>query len=140
MIISGKTIVQLALSTGITSNSLFAIEQNGFTFHIPYSGLSIGGGGTYEEVTYDELYSLYTGGTLVPGGYYLITDFQTCYDQPDFDQNGNSIIGDNYKTGNTEQIVVLATSNNSFSPKVYSLEYPFISSNALIGNIVTPPK
>ena len=55
MILSGKTIGELALSTGITSNSLFAIEQSGFTFHIPYSGLSTGGG-SYEEVTYNELY------------------------------------------------------------------------------------
>ena len=104
MILSGKTIGELALSTGITSNSLFAIEQSGFTFHIPYSGLSTGGG-SYEEVTYNELYSLYTGGTLTLGGYYLIIDFQTCYDQPNYDNTKTPITTGNYKTGTTEPIL-----------------------------------
>ena len=49
--LTGKTISQLTLSTGITSDSLFAIEQSGSTFHIPYSGLSTGGS-SYEEITY----------------------------------------------------------------------------------------
>ena len=123
MILSGKTIGQLSLSTGITSNSLFAIEQSGFTFHIPYSGLSTGGG-TYEVVTYDELYSLYTGGTLVPGGYYLITDFQTCYDQPNYDNTKTPITTGNYKTGTTEPILLLAVSTTGFSPTVYSTLHP----------------
>ena len=123
--LTGKTIGQLALSTGITSNSLFAIEQSGFTFHIPYSGLSIGNGGTYEEVTYDELYSLYTGGTLQPGGYYLITDFQTCYDQPDFDFNGNSITSSTtYHVATIDPILALATSGNTLSPYAYQPSYP----------------
>ena len=81
-------------------------------------------GGSYSSVTYSELYNLFTGETLNPGLYYLINDFQTCYDQPDFDQNGNAIVGNNYKTGTTEPIVVLATGVNSLSPKSYSLEYP----------------
>lgn len=81
-------------------------------------------GGPYSSVTYSELYNLFTGETLNPGSYYLINDFQTCYDQPDFNQNGNEIIGNNYKTGTTEPIVVLATGVNSLSPKAYSLEYP----------------
>lgn len=122
-ILSGKTIGQLTLLSGITSDTLFPVEYSGFTFHIPYSGLTIGGGGTYEEVTYDELYSLYTGGTLTPGGYYLITDFQTIYDQPDFNENGAEIIGTT-KTGNTEPLVVFATSGNTLSPTAFSPEYP----------------
>jgi len=78
----------------------------------------------YTSVTYSELYNLLTGETLNPGSYYLINDFQTCYDQPDFDQNGDAIVGNNYKTGTTEPILVLATGVNSLSPKAYSLEYP----------------
>jgi len=78
----------------------------------------------YSSVTYSELYDLFTGETLNPGLYYLINDFQTCYDQPDFDQNGNAIVGNNYKTGTTEPILVLSTGVNSLSPKAYSLEYP----------------
>ena len=123
MILSGKTIGQLALSSGITSNSLFVIEQSGFTFHIPYSGLSTSGG-TYEEVTYDELYTIYTGGTLTAGSYYLMTDFQTCYDQPNYDNTKTPITTGNYKTGTTEPILLLAVSTTGFSPTVYSTLHP----------------
>jgi hypothetical protein len=123
--LTGKTIGELALLTGITSNTLFAVELSGATYHIPYSGLSVGGGGSYENVTYDELYSMYTGSTLTPGGYYLITDFQSIYDQPDFDYDGNPIITGNSKTGITEQLLVFATSVNTLADKVYSLDYPY---------------
>ena len=50
--LTGKTIGELTLLTGITSDTLFAVELSGVTYHIPYSGLSIGGGGSYEELTY----------------------------------------------------------------------------------------
>jgi hypothetical protein len=123
MALTGKTIGELTLLETLTSNTLFPVELSGDTYHAAYSSFTSNGGGVI-EATYDELYSSYTGGTLTPGNFYLISDFQTCYDQPDFDQNGNEIVGDNYKTGNTEQIVVLATSVNSLSPKAYSLEYP----------------
>jgi hypothetical protein len=122
--LTGKTIGELALLTGITSDTLFAVELSGATYHIPYSGLSTGGG-SYEEVTYDELYSMYTGSTLTPGGYYLITDFQSIYDQPDFDYDGNPIITGNSKTGITEQLLVFATSESTLADKVYSLDYPY---------------
>jgi hypothetical protein len=122
--LTGKTIGELALLTGITSDTLFAVELSGATYHIPYSGLSTGGG-SYEEVTYEELYSMYTGSTLTPGGYYLITDFQSIYDQPDFDYDGNPIITGNSKTGITEQLLVFATSVNTLADKVYSLDYPY---------------
>lgn len=78
----------------------------------------------YVESTYDEIYSLYTGSTLVPGTYYLMTDYQTCYDQPDYDNLRNPISINNYKTGTTEPILLLATSISGFSPTVYSTLYP----------------
>jgi hypothetical protein len=40
--LTGKTIGELALLTGITSDTLFAVELSGATYHIPYSGLSTG--------------------------------------------------------------------------------------------------
>jgi hypothetical protein len=121
--LTGKTIGELALLTGITSDTLFAVELSGATYHIPYSGLSVGGG-SYEEVTYDELYSMYTGSTLVPSRFYLMTDYQTCYDQPNYDVNGSPITTGNYKTGTTEPILLLAISTIGFSPTVYSTLYP----------------
>ena len=120
--LTGKTIGELALLTGITSDTLFAVELSGATYHIPYSGLSTGG--TYEEVTYDELINLFSSEILIPGGYYLITDFQSIYDQPDFDYDGNPIITGNSKTGITEPLLVFATSASTFSEQAFSPLYP----------------
>ena len=53
-----------------------------------------------------------------------MTDFQTCYDQPNYDNLGNPITTGNYKTGTTEPILLLATSTTGFSPTVYSTLYP----------------
>jgi len=124
--LTGKTIGQLALLTGITSDSLFAVELSGATYHIPYSGLSTGGGGSYEEITYNELYDKYTGGTLTPSGYYLITDFRTCYDRPDYDKYRNPIAVSNnsYVSGSVEPILVLATSSDTLAPNAYQSQYP----------------
>jgi len=126
MALTGKTIGELALLGTITSDTLFAVESSGSTFHIPYSGLSIGGGSTYEEVTYEELYSMYTGSTLIPGGYYLITDFQTCYDRPNYDQFKNPIpvSNDSYVQCGVEPILVFATSENTLSVDAYQPNYP----------------
>jgi hypothetical protein len=105
--LTGKTIGELALLTGITSDTLFAVELSGATYHIPYSGLS--SNATSIEVTYSELVDKITGETLNTGSYYIITDFRTCYDQPDFDYNGNPIINtgitSNYKQGPIEPIL-----------------------------------
>jgi hypothetical protein len=81
-------------------------------------------GGGVTEVTYLELVGNITGGTLSVGGYYLITDFQTCYDQPDFDYDGNPITTGNYKQGPIEPILVLATSTNTISNIAYQPAYP----------------
>lgn len=85
---------------------------------------SSGGGGGIVSVSYDELFSNYVGNTLSAGTYYLISDYQTCYDQPDFDNMGNAITSGNYKTGNTEPLIVLAISGNAISSNVYSPTFP----------------
>jgi hypothetical protein len=124
--LTGKTIGELALLTGITSDTLFAVELSGATYHIPYSGLS--SNATSIEVTYSELVDKITGETLNTGSYYIITDFRTCYDQPDFDYNGNPIINtgitSNYKQGPVEPILVLSTSANTISEIAYQPAYP----------------
>ena len=76
------------------------------------------------ETTYSELYSGVTGGSLIPGAYYLITNFRTCYDQPDYDTSGTPITVGNYKQGAIEPIIVFATSSNTISTTAYQPEYP----------------
>lgn len=120
--LTGKTIGELAQLSAITENTLFPVEVSGNTFNIPYSAFSQSE--NYVEITYDELYLLYTGNILVPGTFYLITDFQTCYDQPNFDSFGNPITTGNFKSGSTEQLMVFATSNLTLSPQAFSLSFP----------------
>jgi hypothetical protein len=75
-------------------------------------------------VTYSGLVNHITSGTLDSGSFYLITDFKTCYDQPDFDYNNNPITSGNYKQGPVEPILVLATSANTISEIAYQPAYP----------------
>jgi len=76
------------------------------------------------DVTYSELTSNITGSTLKPGYYYNITNFKTCYDQPDFNSYGNEIIGNNYKQSEVEPIIVFAISANTISSTAYQPKYP----------------
>ena len=123
MALTGKTIGELTLLETITPNTLFPVELSGDTYHAAYSSFTSNGGGVI-EVTYDELYSSYTGGTLTPGNFYLISDFQTCYDQPNYNNVKSPINTGNYKSGSTEPILLLAISTTGFSPTVYSTLYP----------------
>ena len=99
---------------GVLANSITATTISAATYlNLP----SMGGG--VVDVTYLELVDKITGNTLTPGTFYLITDFQTCYDQPDFDVNGNPITSGNYKQGPLEPILVLATSEDTISEIAY---------------------
>jgi hypothetical protein len=121
MALTGKTIGQLTYLSGVTTDTLFPVELSGDTYHIAYSAFT---NSNYNEGTYDDLYSFATGGTLTAGSYYLMTDYQTCYDQPNYDNTKNPITTGNYKTGTTEPILLLAISTTGFSPTVYSTLYP----------------
>jgi hypothetical protein len=79
------------------------------------------------EVTYAQLVNLIEKEQLVPGQHYLITDFRTCYDRPDYDQYRSPIAvsNDSYTQGNkTEPIIVLATKNNVLAIDAYQPAYP----------------
>ena len=75
--------------------------------------------------TYSELVDMITGETLNIGTYYEITDFKTCYDQPDYDYNKNAIINGIYRD-DTEisPIIVFATNINTISDNVFQPAYP----------------
>ena len=121
MALTGKTIGQLTYLSGLTTDTLFPVELSGDTYHISYSAFT---NSNYNEGTYDELYSFATGGTLTAGSYYLMSDYQACYDQPNYNNTKNPITTGNYKTGTTEPILLLAVSTTGFSPTVYSTLYP----------------
>ena len=75
-------------------------------------------------ITYADFYTAITGGNLVVGKTYIIMDFQTVYDQMDFDNFGalkGSLVT---KTGGVEQIWVLALAPNQIASQAYSATYP----------------
>jgi hypothetical protein len=118
MALTGKTIGELAALNYTTNNLLIPVEEAGTTYHIPFSGIN------YTQDTYSGLTIGASTSSLVVGQYYLMTDFQTCYDQPNYTNEGVAITTGNYKTGTTEPILLLAISANEFSPTVYSTLYP----------------
>ena len=121
MALTGKTIGELTYLSEVTTDTLFPVELSGDTYHIAYSAFT---NSNYNEGTYDELYSFATGGTLTAGSYYLMTDYQACYDQPNYDNLKDPITTGNYMSGSTEPILLLAISTTGFSPTVYSTLYP----------------
>jgi hypothetical protein len=76
------------------------------------------------SATYAEFYTLITGGNLQVGRTYILVDFQTVYDQMDFDAGGSLKPTLTTKTGSVEQIWVLALSSNQIASKAYSATYP----------------
>lgn len=110
---------------GTYSNGSAVFTNNtGGTFSV--TGFSASGGGdSFIEVTYSELVSAITGSTLSAGTYYMITDFRTCYDQPDYDYNKNAITSGIYRDDTEIQpILVFATSSNTISDVAYQPAYP----------------
>jgi hypothetical protein len=116
--LTGKTIGELTALNYTTNSLLLPVEEAGSTYHIAFSGIN------YTEDTYSGLTIASSTSNLVVGQYYLMTDYQTCYDQPNYTNEGVAITTGNYKTGTTEPILLLAISANEFSPTVYSTLYP----------------
>lgn len=75
-------------------------------------------------ISYSEISSLIFTNRLVPGALYEISDFRTCYDQPDYNFDGGAIIGDNYRTSEIHPIIVRAISSDEISPEAYQSDYP----------------
>jgi hypothetical protein len=78
------------------------------------------------DVTHSALLNLINTSKLVPGAFYKITNFRTCYDQPDYDHLKNPIaVSENsYRQGPVEPLIVFATSNNTLSPDAYQPANP----------------
>ena len=78
------------------------------------------------EITYSELVYKIGEAQLIKGEHYLITDFKTCYDVPEYYINGNrkDITAIEYHEGPIEPIIVFATNSNSISSSAYQPAYP----------------
>jgi hypothetical protein len=121
MALTGKTIGQLTYLSGVTNDTLFPVELSGDTYHINYSAIT---DSLMGKVTYSELQNMITSSGLTSGIFYTITDFRTCYDQPNFNSDKNPIMVGNYKDSDVEPIVVLAISSNTISTTAYQPAYP----------------
>ena len=119
--ISGNT----KIDGGLTATTISATTISGTTLFGNGSNLIGIVTENYSSVTYSELYNLLTGETLNTGSYYLINDFQTCYDQPDYDVYFDAITSvTTYHTSTIEPLLVLATSANTISNIAYQPSYP----------------
>jgi hypothetical protein len=107
----------------LTSTSTFPFVDEGTTYQGAISAIT---SNSTVEVTYSELVDKITGETLNTGSYYIITDFRTCYDQPDYNNVKDPITTGIYKSADTvSTIVVLATSANTISVDAFQPEFPF---------------
>ncbi len=82
------------------------------------------GGVSVIEIEYNDLLELISNEELSTGSFYKITDFRTCYDQPDYDQNGSPLTSNTFRQGPIDPIIVFATSPNTLSNEAYQPSYP----------------
>jgi len=117
MALTGKTIGELTALDYTTNNLLIPVEEAGLTYHIAFSAMN------YTEIVYSGLTLGLSVSGLSPGQYYLITDFKTCYDQPDYNSQGVAITTGNYKQGSISPILVLATGTGTISQLAHQPQY-----------------
>jgi hypothetical protein len=104
--------------------SKLSIEEMDENFNYLYDLASEGGGLGALPLSFTELTDLISTSSFVIGKYYLITDYQTIYDQPDYDNAGLPKTVVSTLTGITEPLIVTAVSNNEISSQVYSSLFP----------------
>ena len=100
--------------------------DNNFTYlqQLALSGTTSNVGFNYVEVSYSELTSLINSSSLNPGSYYMITDFRTCYDQPDYNLSREPITNGNYKQAEIIPLMVFSTSTQSISDYAWQPNFP----------------
>jgi hypothetical protein len=92
----------------------------------PAGATGPGGGGGVIDIMYPELINLVNTNSLTVGSYYNITDFRTCYDQPDYDiyKSPIAVSSSSWVPTAVDPIVVLAVSENSLALDAYQPSYP----------------
>lgn len=106
----------------INNGRLFSkMGRNGIVVEIEGSGTSIS---TILPITFAALNTAIIGSTLIPGQMYIITDYETIYDQPDFDNTGAPKLFVVTKTGAVEPLVIQAISTSDIAKNVFSPSHP----------------
>ncbi len=77
------------------------------------------------SITYDDLVNFINTSQLIRGQKYILKDFQTIYDQPDYDAGGLPKIPIVTNTGETEPLIFEAISTTEISSTVLSTVYPY---------------
>jgi hypothetical protein len=98
------------LKTGLTNSDWEAATFTSFVHLTPH--------------TYAELQALVSTNSLVQGAHYLLIDYQTIYDQPDFDSGGSLKGTLVLKTETTEPLILTAASDSTFHATVISTVHP----------------
>ena len=79
----------------------------------------------FKQVTYIQFVNLINTSSLIPGGYYLITDFRTQHFIQYTDTSGNgTALNEAVNLGLVEQLLVKAISNNNYDRSVTSIQNP----------------
>ena len=104
------------------SGNLEGLDPNGNI--ISYGNGDSSFTGNTIDITYSGLTALIDTNGLSAGSYYLISDFRTVYDVPDFFINGNSKQNILNNVCSIEPIIVLATSEYTIAPDAYQPDYP----------------
>lgn len=90
------------------------------------------------SVTYSELADLVNSSKLIPQQSYLINDYQTIYDQPDFDSFGVPKLVVPTLSGSIEPLVVNAITTNELSTNAKSTIYPLDLIEYIFNSELTP--
>lgn len=103
-------------------------DDNGILYYVDDLGnkLPVGYGvnNQFVTTTYSDLYNLYTGSGFATGSHYMITDFYTIYEQPDFYFDGTLKSEGVTKTSPVRPLLVFAQTNTTLSPIATQPGYP----------------
>jgi hypothetical protein len=112
--ISGNTLIPLVTYySAVTGDTVHTTVDDFISFTTSATSISS-----------SSLYNLYINSGLTPNTWYEITDFQTIYDQPDYDVRGVAKTNTTTYTSTTEPILVYATSNSTFNKYALQPSYP----------------
>jgi hypothetical protein len=125
--IDGNTINNsptLGLNVNGISAQVIIVDQNKYLANLNTDNTGGGGGIAFTSVTYAALQTLIGTSALVQGNYYLINDYQTIYDQPDYNAIGSPKPVVTTNTGTVEPLIVQASSVNKINERAISTLYP----------------